>query len=146
MYVCMYVIVARVCTFSRVLCRLCVITCTLSFNWFTQLSLPFLIARSNFPRFSNINETSGRCSVCHCIGSMQDHKPIIFVIVSENFFANINPVLSTSVLRFSDFASPFYHIPDPATNPWDTKNDNNIDKKDLDKKNLTRWMYQSRPD
>ena len=38
-------IVARACTFSRALCRLCVITS--SFDWFTGLSPSFLIGQSN---------------------------------------------------------------------------------------------------
>ena len=39
-------IVARACSFSRALCRLRVITS--SFNWFTGLSLSFLIGQSNY--------------------------------------------------------------------------------------------------
>ena len=39
-------IVAHACTFSRALCRLCVITS--SFDWFTGLSPSFLIGQSNY--------------------------------------------------------------------------------------------------
>ena len=38
--------VARVCTFSRALCRLRVITS--SFDWFTEFSPSFLIGQSNY--------------------------------------------------------------------------------------------------